>query len=152
MSADHSSLRKPTMKKLTIFALATCIFATSTSFADIQSPPGGKHTATRKLGRALGNILYGINELPYNWVRTIEEEGSVYGASIGVVRGTKRTLIRAGYGVFEFATFPFKTYKGSYKPGYGGKSIWWDMNNGYHEVAPELGFQSKFDSSRAQSW
>ena len=32
--------------------------------ADIQSPPGGKHNRIRKLSRGVGNVLYGINELP----------------------------------------------------------------------------------------
>ena len=54
--------------------------------------------------------------------------------------------------VFEFVTFPIETYKGSYRPDYGGKSIWWDLNHGYSELAPELGFQSKFDTGRSLNW
>lgn len=140
------------MKKLLATALTTCILVTSSSFADIQSPPGGKHDRVRKLSRAVGNILYGINEVPSTWRRTVEEEGSVHAATYGVVKGSYRALVRAGYGVYEFATFPWPKYKDSYRPAYRGKSIWWDLNHGYQEFAPELGFQTKFDSGRSQAW
>ena len=140
------------MKKLIVFALTTSLLVAGSSIADIQSPPGGKQTAIRKLSRAVGNILFGINEVPTTWARTVEEEGSVYAASYGIINGSYRTLVRAGYGVFEFVTFPIKTYKGSYGPDHGGKNIWWDLNQGYADLAPELGFQTKFDTGRSQGW
>ncbi len=140
------------MKRLVVFAFATCLLVTSSSFADIQSPPGGKHNRIGKLSRAVGNILYGLNEIPSTWRRTLESDGAVHAGSYGLIKGGYRTLVRAGYGVFEFATFPVKTYKGSFRPGYRGKSIWWDLNHGYHEVAPELGFQSKFNNTREQTY
>ena len=141
------------MKKSFLFAIAACVLFTSTAvYADIQSPPGGVHNRVRKLSRSVGNILFGINEIPYQWRRAVEEEGSVYGATYGIINGSYRTLVRAGYGVYEFATFPVRTYKGSFKPGYRGKSIWWDLNHGYHELAPEGGFQTKWTTAREQSW
>ena len=139
------------MKKPILFAAATSLLA-AVSLADIQSPPGDKHNRVRKLSRAVGNVLYGINELPTTWARSVEEEGSVHAASIGLIRGSYRSLVRAGYGVYEFATFPLRTYKGSFKPAYRGKSIWWDLNHGYHELAPELGFQTRYDYGRAKAW
>ena len=140
------------MKKLIIFAFATCLLVTSSSFADIQSPPGGKQNRIRKLSRAVANIVYGINEIPATWARTTKNEGSLHGASFGIIKGSWRSVIRAGYGVYEFATFPFATYKGSFRPDYAGKSIWWDLNHGYSELAPELGFQGKFGTGRTQKW
>ena len=140
------------MKKLIIFAFATCMLVTSSSFADIQSPPGGKQNRINKLSRAVANILYGINEIPSTWSRVNKDQGSLHAISHGMVKGSYRTLVRAGYGVYEFATFPFATYKGSFRPDYGGKNIWWDLNHGFSELAPELGFQSKFGSGRSQSW
>ena len=140
------------MKKLVLFAFAAALVTTGSSFADIQSPPGGKQNRVRKLSRAVGNILYGINEVPVTWRRAVEEEGSIHASSYAVIKGSYRALVRAGYGAYEFATFPFKTYKGGYGPAYRGKSIWWDLNHGYHEFAPELGFQTKFDTSRTQGW
>lgn len=148
----EANLKQEIMKKLIVFALATSLLVTGTSIADIQSPPGGKQTPIRKLSRAVGNILFGINEVPTTWRRTVEEEGTVYAASYGVINGAVRSLVRTGYGVFEFVTFPIETYKGSYGPDYGGKNIWWDLNQGYAELAPELGFQSKFSNGRTQSW
>ena len=140
------------MKKLIIFAFATCMLVTSSSFADIQSPPGGKQNRINKLSRAVSNILYGINEIPSTWSRVNKDQGSIHAASHVMVKGGYRTLIRVGYGVYEFATFPFATYKASFRPAYGGKNIWWDLNHGYSELAPELGFQSKFGTGRSQSW
>lgn len=139
------------MKKFIVLAIASCIVATTVT-ADIQSPPGGKYDRVRKLSRSFANVLYGINEVPTTWNRTLREEGAVYAASVGVFRGTYRSVVRAGYGVFEFGTFPIKTYKGSFRPAYRGKSIWWDLNHGYAELAPELGWQSKFTSARTQRY
>lgn len=140
------------MKKFIALTLTTSLLLGGISFGDIQSPPVGKQTPIRKLSRAVGNILFGINEIPSTWSTTLKSEGSVYAASSGLINGTYRTLVRAGYGVFEFVTFPIETYKGSYRPDYGGKSIWWDLNHGYSELAPELGFQSKFDTGRSVNW
>ncbi|MGC6567136.1 MAG: hypothetical protein ACON38_16180, partial [Akkermansiaceae bacterium] len=42
--------------------------------ADIQAPPGTKYTSSRKLGRAIGNILYGIVEIPEQIVRKTEAD------------------------------------------------------------------------------
>ena len=140
------------MKKFIVLTLATSLLIGGISLGDIQSPPGGKQTPIRKLSRAVGNILFGINEIPSTWSRTLDSEGSLYAASSGLINGTYRSLVRAGYGVFEFVTFPIETYKGSYRPDYGGKSIWWDLNHGYSELAPELGFQSKFDTGRSLNW
>ena len=53
----------PSMKKLSILA-STLIALTGMVSADIQAPPGADYTSTRKLGRAVGNILYGIMEIP----------------------------------------------------------------------------------------
>ena len=43
--------------------------------ADIQAPPGTNYTSSRKLGRAISNILYGFIEIPEQMVRKTESEG-----------------------------------------------------------------------------
>ena len=43
--------------------------------ADIQAPPGSKYTSSRKLGRAISNILYGVVEIPEQIVRKTEADG-----------------------------------------------------------------------------
>ena len=50
------------MRKLILIA---CVFALSGgAYADIQAPPGAQYDSSRKLGRALANIFYGITEIP----------------------------------------------------------------------------------------
>ena len=136
------------MKKIALIFL-TLSFATA-SFADIQSPPGGKDNRMRKLSRAVANIVYGINEVPYTWARTNGSEGPDVSASDGLLNGAKRSIVRLGFGVYEFVTFPFPTYKGSYRA--PGKKIWWDLNHGYTEFPPEIGFRSEADYTRTQGW
>jgi hypothetical protein len=49
-----------------IKAAASLLAATAlvaTAFADIQQPPGSDYGPTRKLGRGLGNVLFGPTEL-----------------------------------------------------------------------------------------
>ena len=85
------------MKKFIALTLATSLLIGGLSFGDIQSPPGGKQTPIHKLSRAVGNILFGINEIPVTWSRTLDSEGSIHAAT-SVINGTYRTLVRAGYG------------------------------------------------------
>ena len=47
--------------------------------ADIQAPPGSTYTSSRKLGRAVSNILHGLVEIPEQMVRKTER----YGPSAG---------------------------------------------------------------------
>lgn len=136
------------MKKIVLILLTFSIV--STGLADIQSPPGAKYNRMRKLSRAVANIVYGFNEIPATWRRTNDSEGSSVGASHGLLNGGKRSIVRLGFGVYEFLTFPFPTYKDSYRA--PGKKIWWDLNHGYSEFPPELGFRSEFDYTRDQSW
>ncbi len=140
------------MKKIVLILLAIGIVATpaTLSFGDIQSPPAGKNTRIRKLSRAIANLAYGISEIPFTWARTNTYEGVSAAGTYGFVEGTKRSIVRLGFGAYEFVTFPFPTYKGGYKP--VGKKIWWDLNHGYAEFPPELGFQSHLSYVRGQSW
>ena len=86
--------------------------------ADIQAPPGTKYTSSRKLGRAFSNLLYGFIEIPEQMVRKNESEGRVSGYSHGVVDGTRRSLKRVGYGIYELVTFHYPTFHGTFKPPY----------------------------------
>ncbi len=141
------------MKKFALILLTVAFSAapTLTSVADIQAPPGAKYNSVRKLSRALANIVYGITEVPMTWTKTLEEEGSKTAGSYGVIEGSKKSVVRLGYGAYEFVTFPFKTHKGGYKPMHK-HNLWFDTMHGYSEMPPELGFQSKFDYVRAQGY
>lgn len=143
------------MKKLLV--LAAC-FLTLGNFAsaDIQAPPGSTYTSTRKLGRALSNILYGVVEIPEQMMRKTETEGRKSGWSYGIVDGTSRSLRRLGYGFYELFTFTCPTYRGTYKQPYErcGEDNRIEMNpsDGLSEYPPELGFQTYYQYTRTQQW
>jgi putative exosortase-associated protein (TIGR04073 family) len=125
-----------------------------TTYADIQAPPASEYTATRKLGRALGNIFYAIEELPVTVIRWNSAEGNYAGASVGLVEGVTRTITRMGYGFYELVTFWAPTYKCTYKPCYqdscgrsGDKA--YNVWGGFSEFPEELGFQSKYGYVRS---
>ncbi len=141
------------MKRL---LLTTLLFAVAGSvYADIQAPPASEYTATRKLGRAIGNILYAVEEIPVTMIRWNSAEGDYAGFSVGIVDGIARTFTRIGYGFYELVTFWAPTYKCTYRPPYQGScgrsglkeyNVW----SGFSEFPEELGFQSKYNYSRTQ--
>ena len=122
------------------FALCSAVIA------DIQAPPGSDYGPTRKLGRGLGNIAFGVTEIPYQWAMVNDMEGNAAAMSYGLVRGTGRVLARLGYGIYEVALFPFPTQKGGYTPPYRSDIPW--INSGYSEFPPELGFETRYDYMR----
>ncbi len=118
------------------------------AMADIQAPPASEYTSTRKLGRAIGNLLFAIEELPVTIIRWNEREGNYAGYSVGLVEGVTRTFTRMGYGFYELVTFWAPTYKCTYRPPYqgsNGRSGLKEYNtwSGFSEFPEELGFQSK---------
>lgn len=143
------------MKKLLLTATA---FATLTVFvsADIHAPPGTTYTSSRKLGRALSNILYGLVEIPEQMVRKTDQYGRKAGWTYGVVDGTHRGLRRLGYGFYELVTFTCPTYRGTFKPPYErcgeDNRIEMNVHDGLSEFPPELGFETYFNHSRVQGY
>ena len=139
------------MKRL---LLSTILLALAgTTYADIQAPPASEYTATRKLGRAIGNILYAVEEIPTTMIRWNSAEGDYAGFSVGIVDGVSRTFARMGYGFYELVTFWAPTYKCTYKPCYQdtcGRSGLKEYNvgGGFSEFPEELGYQSKYDYCR----
>ena len=128
------------MKKFLCFLLVAG-FA-SLAVADIQDPPGNDYGPTRKLGRAISNIFFGITEAPYVYETMVETEGDSAGWSYGLVKGVGRVWARAGAGWAELLTWPFPTYKGSYRPLLHSDIPW--IHGGYTEFPPELGFETKY--------
>ena len=139
------------MKKIALILSVILLSTSYTSYADIQSPPGNYDNRTRKLSRGLGNLLYGITELPSYWRRTVEREGSTAAASWGLVNGAKRSVVRMGFGLYEVVTFPFPTYKDSFRNPLPIKEKW-DAHHGYHDFPRELGFQSAHDYVRSTAY
>ncbi len=127
---------KPLLGAALVFAFA------STSFADIQDPPGNDYGPTRKLGRGLSNVVFGVAELPVQIARVNEREGNSAALSYGVVRGLGRTCMRFHAGLWEMFSFPFPVNKGSYYPILPGHIR--HIHGGYEEFPPELGNESKY--------
>lgn len=117
-----------------------------TAFADIQQPPASDYGPTRKLGRGLGNVAFGVTEIPDSIFSVNYSEGNSAAWSYGLVRGVGRTFARLGYGLYEMATFPIPAVKGSYRPPYKSIIPW--INGGYEEFPPELGWETRFDYVR----
>jgi putative exosortase-associated protein (TIGR04073 family) len=139
------------MKNRIILLLAGALLVSTPAFADIQASPGSKWDWSRKLSRSLANIAYGWAEYPIQWQKVDKEDGNNAAFTSGIVQGTHRTAVRLGYGIYEFATFPFPTYKGGYRPPYRVKerfNPWY----GYQEFPPQVGFTSQAGYSRTQSW
>jgi len=131
--------------KVAVTLLAVLAIGT-TAFADIQQPPASDQGPTRKLGRGLSNILYGISEIPDSIFAVNYDEGNAAAWSYGVVRGVGRSFARLGYGVYEVATFPAPTVRGSYRPPYRSIVPW--INSGYEEFPPELGWETRYGYTR----
>ncbi|SHJ24580.1 putative exosortase-associated protein, TIGR04073 family [Rubritalea squalenifaciens DSM 18772] len=135
------------MRKILISSAALILTAT-TSFADIQAPPGAAYTSTRKLGRAISNILYGIVEIPEQIVRKNEQYGRKAGWSYGLVDGTQRAFSRVGYGFYELVTFRCPTFHGTFKQPYmkcgQDNRIEMNVHDGLSEFPPELGFETYY--------
>jgi putative exosortase-associated protein (TIGR04073 family) len=135
------------MKKLLCFLLVAGVSAVA--FADIQDPPANDYGPTRKLGRSISNInpLSAFTEVPDTIATINDREGNAAAASYGVVKGFGRFFFRMGVGWYEFATWPFPTYKGSYRPPYRMSVPW--IHGGYTEFPPELGFDTQYRYSRS---
>jgi putative exosortase-associated protein (TIGR04073 family) len=145
-------VKKPPLSLLS-FLVILVLSGASPLFADIQAPPQSDQGPTRKLGRGIGNMLYGSTEIFESMSDVNYAEGNSAAFSYGLVRGLGRTFARLGYGVFETVTFPFPTNHGTYKPPYNNNIQW--LNSGYSEFPPEVGFETKYDYSRqysSQSW
>jgi putative exosortase-associated protein (TIGR04073 family) len=143
------------MKKLFIIA-STAVALCGVAAADIQAPPGSTYTSSRKLGRAISNIVYGFMEIPEQLVRKNEQYGRKAGSTYGVVDGTSRAMRRFGYGFYELFTFNCPSYRGTFKPPYErcgeDNRIEMNVHDGLSEFPPELGFESGFNHTRAQKY
>ena len=100
----------------TLLAAALVLGFATSSFADIQDPPSKDYGPTRKLGRGISNLVFGIAELPVTIAKINEREGNSAAAGYGVVRGLGRSYMRFHAGLFEIFSFPFPVNRGTYYP------------------------------------
>lgn len=135
--------------KVSLCFLLVFSFAAA-AFADIQDPPINDYGPTRKLGRALSNLSFNsLTEIPVTLCQINDREGNAAASSYGMVKGVGRVFFRWGMGFYELVTFPFPTYKGSYRVPYRSTIPW--IHGGYEEFPPELGFQTKYRYVRTES-
>lgn len=130
----------------TLLSALTVLSLSAIALADIHDPPMNDHGPTRKLGRGLGNILFGVTEIIQTPAEINEREGNSAAASYGVVKGIGRFFFRFGMGVYDVVTHPFPTYKESYRPPYQLDPPW--IHGGYEEFPPELGYETRFNYVR----
>jgi putative exosortase-associated protein (TIGR04073 family) len=114
--------------------------------ADIHDPPSNDQGPTRKLGRGVSNLLFGVAELPTTIAKVNDDEGNSAAAGYGVVRGVGRSFLRTGAGIFEILTFPFPVVRGRYYSVLESDTHW--IHSGYKEFPPELGNESKYPYTR----
>ncbi|MES2596154.1 MAG: exosortase system-associated protein, TIGR04073 family [Verrucomicrobiota bacterium] len=139
------------MKNRIFLTLIAALTLCSVAQADIQSPPGHHFNWSRKLSRGVGNVLYGVSEPFQVWEKTLEQDGAIAASTDFFIEGLKRMVVRAGYGVYEVATFPVPSWKLTYRPPYYRKDKidpWW----GYSEFSPQPGALAEAGYSRTQGW
>lgn len=143
------------MKNLVLIA-STVLCLSGMAAADIHAPPGSEYTATRKLGRAISNIMYGFLEIPEQIVRKGDDYGRKEAYTFGAVEGTNRALRRLGYGFYELFTFTCPTYRGTFRPPYekcgADNRIEMDVRGGLSEFPPQLGFEGYYRHTRSQKY
>jgi putative exosortase-associated protein (TIGR04073 family) len=128
-----------------ILLCSLLLITAAASYGDIQDPPANDYGPTRKLGRAIANIcpLTAFADVSNSIGEMNVREGNSTAFTYGVVQGFGRFFARMGYGWYEFVTFPFPTYKGSYRPFYRDNVPW--IHGGIEEFPPELGYKTKYD-------
>lgn len=122
---------------------AAFVVACATSaLADIQDPPSNEQGPTRKLGRGVSNMVWGITELPVTVAKINQDEGNSAAAGYGVVRGVVRSCMRFHAGIFEILTANCEPYFPKLP-----NDIRY-IHAGYQEFPPELGYESKYPYAR----
>lgn len=87
-------------------AIISALFAAGVvgvASADIQAPPASEYTPTRKLGRAIANLIYSVEEIPLGIINWTSREGDYAGFSVGIVDGTATMFERMGYGIMNLS-------------------------------------------------
>jgi putative exosortase-associated protein (TIGR04073 family) len=123
-------------------ALAMVFGFAAVSLADIQDPPANDYGPTRKLGRALSNLVLAPAEITTTVCKVNTDEGNSTAAGYGVVRGVGRSAARHLAGFLELVTWPFPAWRESYYPLLPSDIPY--IHAGYSEFPPELGNESKY--------
>lgn len=128
-----------------ILLCSLLLITAAACYGDIQDPPANDYGPTRKLGRAIANLfpVTAFAEVPVTVGEMNQREGNASAFTYGFIQGFGKFFARMGFGWYEFVTFPFPTYKGSYRPFYRDNVPW--IHGGFEEFPPELGFKTKYN-------
>jgi putative exosortase-associated protein (TIGR04073 family) len=130
----------------TLLSLALISMLSAAALADIQDPPMNDYGPTRKLGRGVANIAFGVGEIVSEPTEMNEREGNSAAFTYGIFKGVGRFLARLHYGVYEVVTFPFPSTRSSYRPPYKSNIPW--IHGGMEEFPPEMGFETRYRYTR----
>ena len=123
------------MGKRSAWGMAACVavlvVGVASTAAAIDETRGGPSYVSGSLGK-LGRGIANITTCPIELPRTIEKvslrDGYVAGATVGILQGVWRTVLRGVVGVFEVVTFPAeipKGFKPILKPEFAfGQDVW----------------------------
>jgi putative exosortase-associated protein (TIGR04073 family) len=127
-----------------ILLCSLLLITAASCYADIQDPPANDYGPTRKLARALANIIppFAFAEFPNTIGEMNNREGNTSAFTYGSIQGLGKFFARMGFGWYELVTFPFPTYKGSYRPFYRSNIPW--VHGGFDEFPPELGWKTQY--------
>lgn len=125
-----------------ILVAVVALGTASACLADIQDPPSNDYGPTRKLGRGISNVAYGLTEIPHTIAQVNDREGNAAAGGYGAVRGVGRAFMRFHVGLWEILSFPFPAVRGTYYPALTPDIPY--IHAGYQEFPPELGFESKY--------
>ena len=81
-----------------------------------NSPSAWAQDPIHKAGRGLTNLLTGWIEIPKQIHLGLHDHNPLTGAGMGALKGAGLTLVRAGLGLYEAATFPLSYPKGFASP------------------------------------
>lgn len=139
------------MKNRLLLIALSILAISGSAMADIQSPPGHHYNWSGKLSRGIGNMVFSPFEYHTRWRATLQQEGPVAAFSDMLVEGTKRMAVRIGYGFYETVTFPFPTWKLTYRPPFYRREYvdnWW----GYQQYPQDWVSLTQSTYSRSQLW
>jgi putative exosortase-associated protein (TIGR04073 family) len=112
MKAHMEAMKIPGRNPRRAILVATAVVLCTLLFVPAAD---AQYTAASKAGRGLAAMTCGFLEIPGNIVKVSEEQGQVYGFTLGFVEGLGRLVVRELVGVYEFVSSPFEVPEG-YRP------------------------------------
>ena len=117
------SLRRVGITAIAGLLVASLTLSCTPAFGQSYDPdqelpvPSVFEKRVEKLGRGIGNLLFGWTEIPVTWDKKMKRGKSfTYLFSTAPLAGTIRAFMRTGVGVYEIFTFPADSIENNYDP------------------------------------